>query len=111
MAIALDRTCAQVRRSRRSVGRVVLVGAGQARTVVVGFRRGPSPPFEPMNGATKPQGETVGKINRTQLIRRALGATAAAALMVVGLVGTAQAQTATTNAAATFAAQARAAGL
>ena len=53
----------------------------------------------------------MGKINRTQLIRRALGATAAAALMVVGLVGTAQAQTATTNAAATFAAQARAAGL
>jgi len=52
----------------------------------------------------------VGKINRTQLIRRALGATAAAALMVVGLVGTAQAQT-TPSAAATFAAQARAAGL
>jgi murein DD-endopeptidase MepM/ murein hydrolase activator NlpD len=55
--------------------------------------------------------EGVVKINRTKLIQRALGAAAATALMLAGLVGTAQAQTSTANYAATFAGQARAGGL
>ena len=38
------------------------------------------------------------KMNRSQLIRRALGVTATAAVMAAGLVGAAQAQSPTTNA-------------
>jgi hypothetical protein len=40
----------------------------------------------------------MGNTNRSQLVRRALGTTAAMAVLTLGLVGTAQAQSPTTNA-------------